>query len=340
MKIEKGDYVVAQTRSESGKVSEFLVRASSYGNGVLSGIVEKYSHIPNRKLSVEVAKGDLVLNLGPNPKPGKVYGCDVTNLYRGKKHHEQFGPLYWFYKPKAADLPQKLDRAFTKAYRALDKAGLDFLIDPSTCIWEIMPFSHEKYAGMYMRSKNSEKVPNRFQIRPEIMPATEWEYVVHHEVGHHFHYQYLKNNPKLEASWVRLYQTSIKVASVRREQAQTLLDQLLSGEDSPSNFKTVLSEEEELLYKLIIRHIGQNYNLSVKELDLLFENEYKDDIRAVWPTRGISKKDLAPIVTEYATRNFKELIAESFAFYMVKKKLPAEVTKLLERSIAYVKTQK
>lgn len=40
-----------------------------------------------------------------------------------------------------------------------------------------------------------------------------------------------------------------------------------------------------------------------------------------------------------ATKNVRELIAESFAYHVIGKKLPKDVVKLVERSIAYAKNR-
>jgi hypothetical protein len=63
----------------------------------------------------------------------------------------------------------------------------------------------------------------------------------------------------------------------------------------------------------------------------------KDDIRGLWPLRNIPRKELAPIVSEYATKNHKELFAESFAYLLTGKKLPEPIVRLLEKSISHAK---
>ena len=45
------------------------------------------------------------------------------------------------------------------------------------------------------------------------------------------------------------------------------------------------------------------------------------------------------MVTDYATKSYKELLAESFAYYCVGKKLPKDIVKLVERTISYTKAK-
>jgi hypothetical protein len=278
----------------------------------------------------------VIINLGPEPYPGKVHGCDVTNLFRGKKQHADFGDINFMFKPDP-EVGTKLMEAFTKAYKVLKQARLDFIVQPDTCIWEVLPHHGEKYAGMYIRSKNTEKSPHRFQVRPESMPANDWPYILYHELGHHLHKEFATGS-KLQAAWIQLYNSTIKVSNIKREQSTELLETLLAQEDRPSDFKSSLSEEEALIYKLILKSIQQNHSISVKELDLLFEADYKDDIKAVWPTRGVSKKDMAPVVSDYSLKAWYELFAESVAFRLSGKKLPKEVEALVDRTFSFARS--
>jgi len=335
--MNKGDYAIGSLRNEKGVRRTFMLRVNSLSKGIVAGVLEKDCHVPGRKTLIEVPSKDILVNLGDKPAHGKVYGVDVSNRFQGKNVHEHFGTVYWFYTPEKED-GKKLMAAFDKAYKVLKHNRLDFIVNPDTCIWEVLPYDGEKYAGMYKRMKDPDKNPHRLQIRPDILPSGEWVYVITHELAHHMDYEYMKGT-KLRAAWIRLFNTSIKVQSIRKDQATDLLEALVAGEDRPTDFKTNLTEEDGLVYKLILQTIQRNTGLSPKELDVLFEADCRDDIRAVWPVRGISKKDLAPVISEYATKNYRETIAEAMAFHLTGKKLPANVVKLLEKTYSYCRTQ-
>jgi hypothetical protein len=283
-----------------------------------------------------VALSDVVLNLGSDPHPGKVYGYDVGTLHRKRLTHDKFGDVHFFYRPDKqvlADLKESMD----KVAERLKRQDLLFLLD--NMIFEVLPYNGEKFAGRFLKSKN-EKLPKRIQIRPEIMPASEYQYVWYHELGHNLHLDYCKPSKKLNASWLKLFNTSIRVDTIKKDKSQQLLDALIGGEEPPSDFKRGLDEEDALAFKWLIRTIQQVNGLSIQDLDILFEADMKDEVAKVWPVRNISHKELAPIVSDYATVNFKELFAECFAFYMVKKKLPEPIVKLMERSISYAKANR
>ena len=336
LKVTAGQYAIAKMGSEDGKGRPFLFKVTGVSKNDITGVLAKDAHLSQKRQAVDVHANNLIAVLGDDPYPGKSFGCDTSMVFRGRKTHDAWGSICWFYKPEK-EVGQQLMAAFDKTARVIAKAGLEFAIDPVQCVWEIVVFNGEKYAGMYKRSSKPDKSPHRYQIRPEIMPATEYAYVIYHEFGHHLHAEFVQGR-KLNAAWVRLFNSTIKVTSIKREKAQELLDDLLANpENRPSDFKSNLSEEDEVAYKLILRQISRDYSLSPKELDLLFEAEYYDDIRALWPTRGISKKDLAPVVTEYATKHVKELIAESVAYRLSGKKLPKDVEALVDKTFSYAK---
>lgn len=334
--MQKNDYCVGQVRNEKGRRT-FLLKVSSVTKGIVSGVLEKDSHVPGRKTLIEVPSKDILVNLGNDPAHGKVYGVDVSNRFSGKNIHEHFGPVYWMYTPER-EVGRQLMLAFDKAWKVLKHNRLDFIIDQDSCIWEILPYEGEKYAGMYKRMKNASKSPHRLQIRPECMPASDYVYVVIHELAHHMDCEYMKGT-KIRAAWIRLFNTSIKLQTIRKDQSVDLMEALLEGEIRPTDFKSSLSEEDTLVYKLILQTIQKNTGLSPKELDVLFEADCKDDIRTVWPARSISKKELAPVISEYSTKNYRETIAEAVSFHLTGKKLPANVVKLLEKTYSYCRTQ-
>lgn len=334
MKLEKGNYVIGLNRNKIGKPKPFLFKINSITGDTVIGILEKNCHIQKQKYTFEFPIKDIIVALGDNPHPGKVHGQDTSILYRGKIIHDDFGDLYWFYRPDS-NTKDEVKSAFKKTAKYLRNHRLDFLINDENCIWEILPFNGEKYAGCYLRSKDTKKSPNRYQIRPEIMPSTDYPYVILHEIGHHFHHEYITSK-KLNASWVRLYNTSIAKDVIKKDKLQELLEGLIEQKEHlPSEYKTILSEEDTQSYKYILKAINAQHSLSVKELDLLFEADYFDDIKIIWPKKDLPLKMLAPIVSQYACKSVKELVAEAFSMFLLKKKLPDDVHELLDKSLSF-----
>jgi hypothetical protein len=323
-------YVIAKLQDREGPRLVFG-KVTSSSRGILSGIQEKNAHIDKLKVPFEVPIKDVVLDLGENPHPGSVYGFDTTNRFTKRKSHEFFGPVSFFYDVKK-EVAKKLFDAFDRAQKIIEKAGLYF--PANIAVWQIMPpESKGKWAGFYKHSNKPDDNPHRFAIKPESLPESEWVYVILHEFAHYLHATAL-TGPKLNATWVRLFNTSIKLQTIKKEASVQLLDAMLSGEERPSDFKSGLDEDQRNAYNWLIRTIKQDHALSIRELDILFEADERDALRDLWPQRTIHQKDLKPVVSEYSCVSYKELIAESFAFYWTKRTLPESVKRLVEKSLS------
>jgi hypothetical protein len=331
--IEIGDYVIAK---QAVKGKPFLMKVERFDKSIVYGIHEKNSHVRQLRKEVEIPTDNIVLPLGKTPHPGTVHGCNVSGLYKGKKAHPQFGNLYWFYKPEP-EIGERIVKSFNRAYKTLKTNRLDFIVDPASCIWEIHPDDGAKYAGMYRRSRDPSKNPNRLLVKPEIMTPDQFQYVVLHELAHHMHSEFVTGT-KLNGEWLRLYDSSIVVADIKKEKSVEILENLLGQESLPSDFKGQLDEHDTIAWKWIMKSIRTNHKLSVKELDILFEADFKEDIRTIWPVRGVTSSDLAPIVTEYATKNVRELFAEAVSLHLTGTKLPKNVVALVEKSLSYARS--
>ena len=326
--VTKDDWLVCRL---SNTRRNFLMKVSAVDSGTIRGSLGKDFHIPNRRHAVEVVPRDVLLNLGPDPRPGKVYGVDILRPV-GSKDSDDFGRITFFYKP-SKDVGANLMDAFSKVAKIFKRQRLDFAIGEG--VWEVMAPQGSK-AGMYKRSKKPDLNPHRFLIHPELLPATEYPYVISHELAHHLHSEFM-NNPKLNAAWIRLFNTSIKPTSISKEKSLELLKAMENHDGPPSTLGSTLSDDDTRAFRMILRVIQVYRSVSVKELDTLAESDDLDEIRDLWPKRAIPQRELEPVVSQYATKNYRELVAEAISFYLTGKKLPKEVTALVERSLTYAR---
>lgn len=336
VEFSQSDYVIVEVKGENSVSRKLIKVLSSKVGKSFEGVTSNLYHIPSLRQLGTFKTKDVIINLGPDPYPGKVFGVSTMEVYKGRKEHPDFGTINFFYRPPK-DVTEALFKAFDRVAAVLKKTKLDFLLED--LVWEVLPFVGQKYAGMYIhrrRGKEKDISPPRIQINPEIMPATEYVYVIWHELAHHIHTEFVQSK-KLNALWVRLFNTSIKRVDITKDDSKRLFETMIDGEDNPSNFRSGLEEDDALTYKWIMRTIQQDSSLSIKELDLLFDADMRDDIKDIWPFKAISRKELAPVISEYATKNHRETLAESVAYYFTKKKLPANVVKLVEKTLSHAK---
>ena len=331
MKIRKDDYLVVKLSEKTNFACKVLSTSPS-----LQVCVTKNEHIKALRIIADVDPRDVILNLGPEPQSGKVYGADLTYLYRGKKAHDEFGDLHFFYKPRK-EVVKSLFKGFDVSYKILKKWGLEKALNDNI-VWEIQQFNKEKYAGRYIKMKK-EDLPSLIQFKPESVPASLYPYIVLHEFAHHLHLTYMVNNPKLEARWIQLFNTSIKVINITKDTSLELLQLVLNSETLPSKLKSELDDDLKLPYQWILRMIGAYHSISPIELDKLVLADMRDEIENVWPKYSVKKKELAPVISEYATKNFKETFAEAVSLHLTGSKLPKNVVKLTEKSLSYIKGQ-
>jgi len=340
VRVQKGDIVVASTvESNVNRKNTFLGKVlSTHGaSGKIDVAQCKNYHIQKLRVIHEGLRENkhIHLNLGPEPILGSVYGHDISLVRRSKLEHAHLGDVHFFYRPEK-QVRESLVRAGNIVAKRLTKAGVARILEDAL-VWEVKPFTSEKYAGMYHWSLK-EDIPNRIEIFPEKMTAQDFPYVFLHELGHHIHLNYARKNEQLEAKWLSLFNTTIEVINVPREECLSLLKELLGGDVKPSRFKSSLEEDEKKdHYALILRWIAKEHSISVRDLDTLFRTEKFDEIEYVWPKKTVlAKRNLKPEVSEYGTKNVRELVAESIAFHLCGKRLPSKVEKLLERTFSEV----
>jgi hypothetical protein len=332
LNIKAGDVVLVAKSLEKPK---FTCAKVEFIDGEDIGAVDvENMHIAQLRKGFDTKAENVVAILDPTHPS---YHNKYPALFDMRITHDDVGSLNLFYRP-SGEVVRNLSNAFTAAYAALKSKGLDFIVQPQTCVWEIYPYDGGKYAGMYKRNSKPEKNPHRLSIMPEHTSYDHswYSYVILHELAHHMHSEFVVGR-QLNAKWIDLYSTSVPARDILKADTDRLLKALLEGEDLPSAFKGQLEEADEEAYKLILKAIKQQHKLGVKELDVLFVAEFNDQIKALWPETVVAN-DLNPLVTEYATKSYRELFAEAFAYYMTGRELPQEVKELVEESIAYAKS--
>lgn len=326
MLIQKKDYVVVEIKPGKNR----LAKVKTVDDEMISVVYTVNQHIQELREFEDVKVEQVILNLGPTPKPGSVYGCSTESLFQATTDHSDFGKLYWMYKPEP-QVVKSVHTAFNIVLKKLKKYGLEDLAQDEV-VWECHPYFKQKWAGMYMHAKEGR---SRILVRPEHSPADSYPYILAHEIGHRIHRQWLQHSGT-EAKWVKLYNTSIQVSPIDPALCKSMVKRLSPDFRLKDLKKSLDDDDEKLALKNILRTIKTNHGLTPHELDLLLKADEVDEVRDLWPEH-IDVKALAPVISEYATVNYAETIAEAIAMHLTGIQLPKSVVKLTERTLALAK---
>lgn len=349
IELKKNDYCIAEVANrdsdgkDKGPKKMVLMKVTGHSKDGLE-VIGRVEHLPHiKEVTVTPRTKDVVLRLGKYPKPGKVYGFDLGSLLIGSKEHPTFGELHFFTNPDEKSV-DSLWNALDNVSEKLKKNGL-LKVFELPCVYEVTP-KHGKYAGKYIHPANIEKSPGRIQISVgedvlENASIGNYTYVLAHEIGHLVHFQCLAEYPKLNAQWVELFSSTIGPRVVDSERCMELGKTVMSNvELGLKGFFSESDEDTKAELKLILKWIKEVKGITSKELDLLLQAETKSAtkaFKAAWPVVDVVSKSLQPIITEYATQNFRETFAEAFAFYLCGKKLPEHVKELTEKSLSLIR---
>lgn len=330
--MKKNDYLVIDHPTEG----VFLGKVVNVRGTNIHVLHTDNMHLPNMKRSADIEPEHIILNLGESPRKGHVFGVDTNDLYVKTKTHDIAGDVHFFYHP-TKEVFESLWRSFNIVNKQLNKVGLRRLLNDDM-VWEV--YSGDgggKFAGMYIYKQGTTPV---IKVRPEKMAASQYPYVIAHELGHHLHHNYASNSDTLQAAWVKLYNTTINVKPVTAQVCRELKEQFHDTAQTVGEFRRAVSQDDELrtAFARILSYIKMNHNLDARAIDLLLSTNNWDAVDAMWPT-AVQTKDLEPLVSEYALKHWHELLAEAFAFYVTGISLPGKVKTLMEKTIAYSKTQ-
>lgn len=328
--MKEKDYLIAEVKG--GK--PFLAQVKEIADKSMIVILDHQRYQEER--TIEITKRDILVRLGENPKPGKVYGVDVANVYRKSINHEFWGPIHFFVKP-ADEVLKRLKIGLDFTANKLDKMGYR---EYTTRFQTEIRAKKGKYAGMYLHRPDNKSL---IWYAPEMAEDQKtMNYIVFHEFGHVLRFNGL-NRVKARAKWQKLFQQSIAPIVVSRKWLDGLHAHVKDSADAEASLGSIIKdyqkdEEETAAYlKALSRWFKQVHHISPRDLQVLWEAGDLETIDSLWPTNSIDTSKLSPLITEYATKNVEETFAESFAFYMMDMKLPAHVERLLEKSLTIVK---
>lgn len=331
MNASKGDYLLVK---EGEKAKPYLIKFTKVSDGSVVGTREEDRHIDPQV--VEVSPKHVLINLGDDPKVKKVDGVTISDRFVTSVVHPVWGDVHVLTKVSKEDrdlLKASLDRTARK----VEKLGLAHLIEGT--ITEVRS-KQGKWAGKYKHGHGDD--PARMIYAPEWADgsAKAMDYVVLHEFGHRVRYAGVKS-PKIRARWLHYYNRSISRTVVTTDDIKEIMKGLANPDGETSlnqTLKEIAAENDERTpqLKTLARWFKQVRHLSFRDLGVIWEAGEMDAFNALWPDSDVDSSELAPIVSEYATKNVEELFAESFAYHCTAQKLPSKISDLLEKTLERV----
>jgi len=251
--------------------------------------------------------------------------------------HKEFPEVHIFEKPTKANR-EILTSSVDHIVSLLKRKRLGFML-AAPITWELRPQTG-KYSGYYLHSRNPEKSPHRISIacnektRSGDNARNLYTYVLAHELGHALHFQYVdtKTFPKLNAKWVSLYRTSISSQEIEAATRKRILKEATSAEDLNAYYKH-LNEDDKQALKVLMREVWFEHKLHWQEVCTL-HSARPEYLAELWPTHSVFDTAPKPILTDYATKNFRELFAESFAYWLLDLSQPSVTYELMEKSVS------
>lgn len=318
--MKVGDYLIFPYLSPKGKGKAMLGK-------VLSVKPLKVKTQPDDLMKTEnltLKSSEVFCVLGSKPKQGKAFGVDTTNIYRCTKPLKYWGDLHYFIAPDK-QVRNGINSAFSIVYKNLKNLGID--ISNKGITFRIKALSG-KTNGMFIKLKTGDIL---IDLDPSKVTISELPHVLAHEVGHYL-FNFLE--AEQQEKWVKLYIKHIMPKTFSPKDCQRMKD-FIQSYTSLKEAKSEVDDDDKELFDTCIKFVRIASRLSFAQLDSFYQSNAQD-ILDIWP-KSISSTDYDTIISEYATKNYKELFAESFAFYVNKKELPQTVEKMMARTIQQLK---
>ena len=284
-----------------------------------SGRGMKQDKFPYEENELKFDLDEVVANYGKYPK------SFIHEAFYKEFKHPTFGSVNFFLKA-GKETKEEIDKVLTKCAKKLKDHNLDGFLPVNV---EIRP-GKGKMLGHYKTHKNEGEL-DIMCLRPS--SENPLEITVFHEAGHGV-WKRLIPHRKIKAAWIREYSHHLEVQHLTSKDLKSMLNDLLSASQKVTDFKSGLSENDQMILKEILSYIKKFHRLSVLELNLLIESGDTDTVSEVWPSDTIALSKIKENnISNYSLKSVEEFFSECLAFYLTKGKLPKHTEKLLIKTI-------
>lgn len=273
---------------------------------------------------------DIICNLGQHPANGSAFGVNIEPYFRTIRHAE-WGDIHLFTRI-TKEQGQAIMAGLTRSFNDLRKTKLDGLIEAGNLAIEIRP-SKGKNQGMYYVRQRRGEAADRMLLRiQEFNEPDLYREITNHEMGHALTFRGMTR--KMQSRWVRLYEEFCQFTEHDANDVKRMGARFLNGLTTVKGFRSTLEDEEAVLFDTCLSQISADYRLNAKDIDLLIESEHADMVKQMWPTSELRYSEFEEALGDYATKNWKEFLAEAFRLRFTKTEFPERIRELINKSIA------
>lgn len=314
MQISKNDYLVLKTSANKPILVRCLAEGKTY-----KGIDEKDYVDGKTTTTLEFSRKDVIVNLGPNPTYGSVYGINVEPLKK-RIPSGNWNEIRFFrnFDDSQCKVFMKHLNTFRKKLQAKGYWGVPTEV-------EVRP-PKGKYAGMYKHNGKAEF--DKLIVRPD-EDFTEIEYILAHEYAHGIMFRLML--PKMRSRWIRLYHEYLVLTKVKNSDLIAIREDI-EQQGSFRSFLSQCSDEDKLIVKACLKNVQQIHGLAKDNLDFLLS--VGETLTDCWPATSIELSEKEVAITDYAMKSYEEFFAEAFSHHFVGKKLPKKVEALLVSTLS------
>ena len=317
----KGDYIIYR---ESGKKRKRLAEIVSIlpeddGEESIKIIIE------STNVDVNVREEEVLINLGPNPKYGSVYGVKVEPLKEIKTLK------YWGEVRIYVELLQKVKlrvrSELIRAYKVLKKQGLAKFLPVDI----ELRHTSGKTIGQFKAMKKGQDI---IVLRPVDFCDDPLDHTIFHEMGHKLWHRGLPVSYKAE--WVSLYHEAVSLNTVDSSILRKIRREFQDSSMSIKEYKNSLEPEYVDIFNEVISWIAAKRHIKKPFLDIWIEAGL--DLKRVWPKTKVDISQINTKVSDYADTTPEECWCEAFDLVLRGKALPQKFNELALKCIERLAT--
>jgi hypothetical protein len=140
---------------------------------------------------------------------------------------------------------------------------------------------------------------------------------------------------KQRAEWIKMHTSFANFVEHDKKAIEQLGFRFSKSRLLIEDFEAIIEDDAEaLLFGECIANICSTYRIKRQDINDLIEAQEFRTVREMWPKVPLDYTDFENSITEYASKNHKELMAEAFRIYHTKTELPKVVKELMEKHLA------